>query len=139
MAESNQNEFSSSVESLLKGMENFLTTKTVVGDAIHLDDTIILPLVNVTFGCGAGSVANGSKKSDSAAGGITGKISPSAVLVIQNGNTKLVTLNGANNITKAMDMIPDLINKFIPGKEDKVTVSDEKVKDAVKDAGLKDN
>ena len=50
------NNFNTAVGSLLKGMEGFLTTKTVVGDAVRFDDgTIILPLVDVSFGVGAGS------------------------------------------------------------------------------------
>lgn len=49
-----ENLFHSTVESLFKGMEGFITTKTVVGDAIHVGDTIILPLVDVSFGVGAG-------------------------------------------------------------------------------------
>ncbi|HCA69956.1 MAG TPA: sporulation protein, partial [Lachnospiraceae bacterium] len=31
------NNFNSTVESLFKGMDNFLTTKTVVGDAVKFD------------------------------------------------------------------------------------------------------
>ena len=42
--------FNETVESLFKGMDNFLTTKTVVGEAIHVNDTLILPLVDVSFG-----------------------------------------------------------------------------------------
>ena len=37
------NSFNNTVESLFKGMDNFITTKTVVGDAVHIGDTIILP------------------------------------------------------------------------------------------------
>ena len=44
------NSFNNTVESLFKGMDSFITTKTVVGDAIHIGDTIILPLVDVSFG-----------------------------------------------------------------------------------------
>lgn len=48
-------DFSSTVQSLFKGMDGFLTTKTVVGDAVKFDDgTIILPLVDVSFGVAAG-------------------------------------------------------------------------------------
>lgn len=36
-------------------MDGFISTKTVVGDAIHIGDTIIVPLVNVTFGVAAGA------------------------------------------------------------------------------------
>ena len=39
------NSFNNTVESLFKGMDSFITTKTVVGEAIHIDDTILLPLV----------------------------------------------------------------------------------------------
>ena len=42
------NSFHTTVESLFKGMDSFITTKTVVGDAIHIGDTIILPLVDVS-------------------------------------------------------------------------------------------
>ena len=50
-----ENNFGYTVESLFNGMTNFMTTKTVVGEAIHIGDTIILPLVDVSFGMGAGA------------------------------------------------------------------------------------
>ena len=77
---SENNNFQSTVESLFKGMDSFITTKTVVGDAITVGDTIILPLVDVTFGVGAGAFAG--EKKNNGGGGMGGKISPSAVLVI---------------------------------------------------------
>ena len=49
------NSFNNTVESLFKGMDSFITTKTVVGDAVHIGDTIILPLVDVSFGVAAGA------------------------------------------------------------------------------------
>ena len=67
MAENSNNTFDSTVESLFKGMENFITTKTVVGDAITVDGTIILPLVDVSFGVGAGA-AYGDKKNNGGGG-----------------------------------------------------------------------
>ena len=79
---SENNMFNTTVESLFKGMDGFITTKTVVGDAIHVGDTIILPLVDVSFGVGAGAFTEDKK--NNGAGGMGGKISPSAVLVIQN-------------------------------------------------------
>ena len=84
------NSFNSTMESLFKGMDNFITTKTVVGDAIHVGDTIILPLVDVTFGVAAGAFAEDKK--NNGGGGMGGKIAPSAVLVISNGTTKLVNV-----------------------------------------------
>ena len=49
--------FDATVESLFKGMDSFITTKTVVGEAVHIGDTIILPLVDVSFGVAAGVFA----------------------------------------------------------------------------------
>ena len=53
----NENNFKETVSSLFKGMDGFVSAKTVVGDAIHVGDTIILPLVDVSFGVGAGAFA----------------------------------------------------------------------------------
>ena len=93
------NSFNSTVESLFKGMDNFITTKTVVGDAVTVGDTIILPLVDVSFGVGAGAVSEDKK--NNGAGGMGGKITPSAVLVIQNGTTKLAHVKNQDGWTKA--------------------------------------
>ena len=45
--------FKETVNSLFKGMDSFISAKTVVGEAIHVGDTIILPLMDVSFGVGA--------------------------------------------------------------------------------------
>lgn len=105
------NSFNSTVESLFKGMDSFITTKTVVGDAIHIGDTIILPLVDVSFGVAAGAFYQDKK--NNGAGGMGGKITPSAVLVIQNGTTKLVNVKNQDGMTKILDMVPEFVNRFI--------------------------
>ena len=107
-----ENQFQGVVESLLKGMDTVLSTKTVVGEATQIGDTIILPVVDVSFGVGAGAGNNTQKGSGSGAGGMGGKMTPSAVLVIKDGNTKLVNIKNQNTTNKILDMIPDLIDKF---------------------------
>lgn len=114
--------FKETVEALFQGMDNVVTSKTVVGDAIHINDTIILPLVDVSFGLGAGYF-NGDKKGRGT-GGMGGKITPSAVLIIKNGTTKLVNIKNQDTITKLLDMVPDMVDKFTTKKEDKVTEDD---------------
>ncbi|MCI9417537.1 MAG: sporulation protein [Eubacterium sp.] len=104
------NAFNATVESLFKGMDSFITTKTVVGEAIHIGDTIILPLVDVSFGVAAGVFAR--DKQNNGGGGMGGKVMPSAVLVISNGTTKLVNVKNQDGITKVLDMVPDFVNKF---------------------------
>ncbi len=109
------NSFHTTVESLFKGMDSFITTKTVVGDAVHIGDTIILPLVDVSFGVAAGAFIQDKK--NNGGGGMGGKIMPSAVLVIQNGTTKLVNIKNQDGVTKLLDMVPDFVNKFTSRKK----------------------
>ena len=116
------NTFHNTVESLFKGMDSFITTKTVVGDAIHIGDTIILPLVDVSFGVAAGAFSQ--EKKNNGAGGMGGKIMPSAVLVIQNGTTKLVNIKNQDGLTKILDMVPDFVNRFT-GTDEESTKTEE--------------
>ena len=122
----NENNFKETVNSLFKGMDGFVSAKTVVGDAIHVGDTIILPLVDVSFGVAAGAFSQ--EKKNNGAGGMGGKINPSAVLVIQNGVTKLVNIKNQDGMTKILDMVPDFINKFTSGKD-----TDDIIDDVVSD------
>ena len=113
------------IDNLMKGLDTVLTTKTVVGEASKIGDTIIVPLMDVTFGIGAGT---GADKKDSTGGsgcGLTGKMSPSAVLVIQNGSTRLVNVKNTDNISRALDLVPEIINRFKPNKD----VSDAEIKE----------
>ena len=115
MADNNMN---SIVESLLKGMNSVLTTKTVVGEATTVGDTIILPLVDVTFGVGAG--ASAGEKKNCGGGVLGGNMTPSAVLVIKNGSTKLVNVRNQDAMTKVLDMIPDIVDKFTTKKDEMI-------------------
>ena len=111
-------EFKDTVKTLFDGMEGFITSKTVVGEAIKVGDTVILPLMDVSFGVGAGATSPNKGKSDPNTGGaIGGRMSPSAVLVISNGTTKLVNVKDQDGISKIIDLVPDIVNKFTSSKE----------------------
>lgn len=125
------NSFSTTMGSLFKGMDNFITSKTVVGDAIKVEDTIILPLIDVSFGVAGGAFTEDGKKNNGG-GGMGGKMTPSAVLVIQNGNTKLVNIKNQDGITKILDMVPDLVNKFTGGSKKEDIKMDDDIEDAIK-------
>ena len=124
-----ENSFNSTVESLFKGMDAFITTQTVVGDAVRFDDgTIVLPLVDVSFGVAAGAFANENEKKNNGGGGMGGKIQPSAVLVIKDGSSKLVNVKNQDGITKLLDMVPDFMDKFSQKKEKSTKADTEKSK-----------
>lgn len=115
------------VESLLKGMDTALSTKTVVGQPTQVGDITIVPLVDVSFGFGAGSAGNDQKNTSSAGGGLGGKMTPNAVLVIKNGTAKMVSVKSPDNIGKLIDMIPDIVDKFTNKNEEEM--SDEEIID----------
>lgn len=119
-----ENRFDTTVEALFKGMDGFLTTKTVVGEAVKFDDgTIILPLVDVTFGVGAGTWAKHAGAGGSG-GGLGGKITPSSVVVLKDGHAKLVNVKNQDTVTKILDMVPDVIDRFTSSKKEKKDLKD---------------
>lgn len=120
MSNNNLNEV---MQSLFRGMDTVLSTKTVVGEATKIGDIIILPLVDVSFGVAAGA-SLGDKKNNGG-GGLGGKMSPNAVLVIQDGKTKLVNIKNQDTLTKVLDMVPELVDKFT--KKEKDMPSDEEI------------
>ena len=123
------NQFEGVIDSLLNGMNTVLSTKTVVGEPTQVGDgTIIVPLVDVSFGIGAGAGSNGSKNTTSGAGGLGGKMTHSAILIIKNGTARIVNIKNQDALTKVLDMIPDLVEKFTT-KKDESTLTDEEVID----------
>lgn len=88
--------------------------------------------MDVSFAVGAG--AFNAEKKERGAGGIGGKMTPCAVLVIQGGHTKLVNIKNQDTITKILDMVPDVIDKFSSGKDSKMTEED--VMDILDDADI---
>ena len=110
-----ESKFNNVVESLLHGMNSILATKTVVGEPTQVGDTIILPLVDVSFGVGASS--SDTDRKNGGCGGFGAKMSPSAVLVIKNGSTKLVNIKNQDAITKVLDLVPEIVDRFSAKKE----------------------
>ena len=119
-----ENKINQDLNGLMHQLENFITTKTVVGEPIHIDQTILVPLIDVSFAAATGSTASNKfverhkekeKRVDggvgAGAGGLGAKVMPSAMLVIQNGTTQLINIRNQDSITKLIDMIPGLISK----------------------------
>ncbi|WMI81343.1 GerW family sporulation protein [Anaerotignum sp. MB30-C6] len=100
-------DFNESVNVLFNKVEDLVSTKTVVGEAIVIGDLTLLPLIEVAVGAGAGA-----KESINAAGGVGAKITPSAVLVIQNGNVQTINIKNQDAVSKLIDMAPGVVNKL---------------------------
>jgi len=106
------NNINSTVKSLLDGLNGFVTTKTVVGEPIHVDGAVLIPLIDVTFGVGAGAFSAAEGKKEKGAGGMNGKMSPSSVLVIKDGSAKVINIKDTNTMNKVIDMVPDILAKI---------------------------
>ena len=105
------------LETLFNRMENFITTKTVVGEPLHVGDVIILPLIDAVFGVGASSNVKDTKEDGSKlteGGGLGGKIEPSSVIVInqKTGDVQMRSLKNQDALGKIIDMAPDLLTKI---------------------------
>ena len=113
------NNFNSAINTLLQGMDGIITSKTVVGEGIHMGDTIIVPLIDVSFGIGSGAFTG--ERGERAAGGLGGKMSPSALLIIQNGRTKLVNIKNQDTVIRVLDLIPELLDRYEMKRGKKMT------------------
>ena len=51
-------------------------------------------------------------------------MSPSAVIVIQDGKTKLVNIKNQDTITKILDLVPDVVDRFTSKKEERMSEKD---------------
>ena len=119
--------FEATVTSLFKGMNHFMATKTVVGEAVSVGDMTLVPLVDVSFGMAAGAAGEDRKQRGN--GGMGGKMTPSAMLVIKNGNVRLVNIKNQDVATRLLDLVPQVLERFKNGGD-----SDSDIEDAVDEA-----
>ena len=97
-------------------MDSFLSTKTVVGEAKEVGGVTIVPLVNVSFGLGAGAFSKENQQNGG--GGLGGKMSPNALLVISDDDVRLMRISSDKNIDRVLELAPVLLKKFKNRKKD---------------------
>ena len=100
-------DFNEAVNVLFDKVDDLVSTKTVVGEAIVVGDLTLLPLIEVAVGAGVDA-----KENDNAAGGVGAKITPSAILAITPNGTHLINVKNQDAITKLIDMAPGVVNKL---------------------------
>ncbi|MCF0142879.1 MAG: sporulation protein [Parasporobacterium sp.] len=102
--------FEQTVEALANSLETRLSTKTIMGEPIKLNDTYIFPMAEVSFGITAGSFVQDKK--NNGVGGVGGKVTPSALLVISGNTSKIINIKEKDSINKLIDLIPEALGKF---------------------------
>ena len=109
--------FEKTVKALMDGINEHLQTKTVIGEPVQVGDTVIFPMADVSFGIAASSSVQDKK--DNGIGGVGAKMTPSAVLIVQNGTSRVINIKDKDSINKIIEMVPDIINKLSPKKDEK--------------------
>ena len=101
------------LKEMFSKLEEHVSTKTVVGDPVHIGDVIMIPLVDVSLGMGTAMVANTQEGARDGGGGALGaKMTPSAMVVVTNGTVQLVNLKNQESTNKLLDMVPGLLSKL---------------------------
>ncbi len=102
----------------LEEIEKVLTTRTVVGEPITIEDRTLIPLISVGFGFGAGGgsgKAEAKQKGEGAGGGTGGGawVKPIAVIIIDKEGVRIEPIMGsmATTIEKLGETIPNLMEK----------------------------
>jgi uncharacterized spore protein YtfJ len=108
------NNIKENLGALFSKVEEYVSTKTVVGEPVHIGDVILVPLVDVSFGMATGMMTanEDTKGRDGGGGGIGAKMTPSAVVVIVNGTAQLVNIKNQESTSKLIDMIPGILAKL---------------------------
>jgi len=118
------------METTLESIKSSIDANTIVGDPIKTDTTVVIPISKVTvgFGIGGGEYSKGytetkSKKQEKVqqqddtnfAGGSAGAISmqPVAFVVVENGETRLMSLDdNVNIVDNILAITPKVIEKI---------------------------
>jgi uncharacterized spore protein YtfJ len=103
----------------LEELEKVLSSRSVVGEPIHIDGNTIIPLTSVGFGFGAGGGSGKPPKGEPGEGagagtGGGGGIRPVAVLVVNKDGVRLESVKGG--AASALEQIGAAIGKAVGRK-----------------------
>lgn len=95
-------------------LERLVSTKTVVGEAMVVGETTIIPVTKVSFGFGTGGgegKKSGAEEGFGGGGGAGAKIEPIAFIVVSPEGTRLMSLSGQTDFGKILESVPGIIQK----------------------------
>ena len=120
------------LETIFENFQRMIKVETVVGETVHIGDTILVPFVDVTLGFASGGY-NGKCETgrNSAGGGGGAKLEPTAILVIKGDRVEMFSIKKggyqASAFEKLIAMAPEIIDKM---KKDKyIYIKDEELDD----------
>lgn len=114
------NSIQSIMETTLETIKNSIDSNTIVGNPIKAEASVIVPISKVTVGFGIGggeynkNCKTETKCDTNFAGGSGGAItiSPVAFVVVENGETRLISLeDNVNLVDNILTVTPKIIDK----------------------------
>ena len=109
------------MESTIQKIREAVDANTMVGTPIEAGDVTLIPVSKISLGFGTGGTEIGGKNTRAlgenpfgGGGGAGMKITPVCFLVVTDGMVKVLSMEAppANSIDRAIDMIPDVVNKI---------------------------
>lgn len=119
----------------LQKIKEMADGNAVIGNPIHAaDGTMVLPVSKVSYGFASGGSDVGSKATKDMFGGGSGagvSVVPVAFLVLRpSGEVRLLQVNSTpNTLDKALDMLPDVLEKIAAFLAEKTTEKGQKTKE----------
>jgi len=114
------------VKTTLGEIEKVLSTRTVVGEPITIQDVTLIPLISVGFGFGAGGGegrGEAKQKGEGSGGGTGGGawVRPKAVIIIDKEGVRIEPIMGSISyaIEKVGERIPQMVEKCIEKWEER--------------------
>ena len=114
------------VKTTLGEIEKVLSTRTVVGEPITIQDVTLIPLISVGFGFGAGGGegrGEAKQKGEGSGGGTGGGawVRPKAIIIIDKEGVRIEPIMGSISyaIEKVGERIPQKVEKCIEKWEER--------------------
>jgi len=108
------------VKTTLGEIEKVLSTRTVVGEPITIQDVTLIPLISVGFGFGAGGGegrGEAKQKGEGSGGGTGGGawVRPKAVIIIDKEGVRIEPIIGGIStvIERLGETIPHMIERYL--------------------------
>ena len=121
--EQNMN-FTQNIDSLFANLEEFTKNESVLGKPVVHEGKTLIPVISVTLGYGSGNTPSKNQQNNTAptasmmqgagAVGLGARINTDAVVLIENNNVSLLTVNGKTGATM-MDKLPQMLGNLNMG------------------------
>lgn len=102
-------------------LKKILEIELVMGKAIQMGDTFVLPLMKYSIGFGGGEIPTSksifSTKSQESGGGGGLLLTPIAIVTVTKGKIQCFSIPQTSTLTSLLDNIPELLDQLITNKD----------------------